>query len=97
MYLYLNFFNYSILRLKKHIGIATTKFSNYYLLLNFRYNNTLFTTLRLVSHLLNKNLLFTSPGMFIKFFQKKKSLKKHKLTKFLTIKFIRKLLVIAKI
>jgi hypothetical protein len=43
------------------------------------------------------NYTFISPGFFIKFFEKKKSLKKTKTLKFLMAKYLRKLFIISKI
>jgi hypothetical protein len=71
--------------------------NRHYFLLNFRRNNTFFANLCLHAISYNKTLNFTSPGMFIKFFQNKKSFKKHKLTKLLTLKFFRKIFLIARL
>jgi hypothetical protein len=44
-----------------------------------------------------RNYVSISPGLFIKFFEKKKSLKKTKTIKLLIAKFLRKLLLLTKI
>jgi hypothetical protein len=43
-----------------------------------------------------KNFFFLSTGMFIKFFNKKKNLKKNKITKILMAKFLRKINLLIK-
>jgi hypothetical protein len=89
--------SYRFLYLRKNVRVA--KINYYSLLWNFKSNNTFFSTLRLFSNnnSNNKNITSLSPGMFIKFFQNKKSYKKHKLTKLLIIKFFRKMFVIARL
>jgi hypothetical protein len=44
-----------------------------------------------------KNYLFLSPGLFLKYFNKKKSFKKNKTLKILMAKYIRKMLLLVKI
>lgn len=59
-----------------------------------------FTQARLFINLQNffkKNYIFLSTGLFIKFFEKKKSIKKNKIIKLLMAKFLRKLFLITKI
>lgn len=63
------------------------------LTLNFR-KNQLFLQLR---DFKKRDYCFASLGFFIKFFAKKKSLKKNKIMKFLLAKFIRKLFIIANV
>jgi hypothetical protein len=65
----------------------------YYLIFSF-FKNKLFINLQ--NHK-KKNYTFISPGLFIKFFEKKKSLKKTKTVKFLMAKYLRKLFIISKI
>lgn len=66
---------------------------NYFLILNF-FNNKLFVNLQ---NFKKRNYFFLSTGLFIKFFEKKKSFKKSKTIKLLMSKFIRKLFIISKI
>lgn len=66
---------------------------NHYLILNF-IKNKLFINLQNYN---KKNYLFLSTGLFIKFFEKKKSFKKNKTIKMLMAKYIRKLFLISKI
>jgi hypothetical protein len=64
-----------------------------YLIFSFRKN-------RLFINLLNfykKNFLFLSSGLFIKFFEKKKSFKKNKIIKILLAKYLRKIFILAKV
>jgi hypothetical protein len=88
-----NFYRFLYLRKNVHVS----KINYYSLFWNFKSNNTFFSALRLFSNNNNKNITSLSPGMFIKFFQNKKSYKKHKLTKLLIIKFFRKMFVIARL
>jgi hypothetical protein len=69
----------------------------YHFIWNFKKSNLLFITLRDSSLSSPKNLTFTSLGLFTKFFEKKKAMKKNKLIKLLVIKYFRKLLVVADI
>jgi hypothetical protein len=65
----------------------------YYLILTFERN-------KLKVNLQNykkKNYLFLSAGLFIKFFEKKKSFKKNKMIKLLMAKCIRKIFLLSKI
>lgn len=93
-YLYVyNFFLYTIfLDLYFLKSLSKTKINRmmYYLIFSFRLGR-LFVNLQNFS---KKNFLFLSPGLFIKFFEKKKSFKKNKLIKFLIAKYIRKLFLI---
>lgn len=66
---------------------------NHYLILNF-IKNKLFMNLQNFSR---KNYLFLSTGLFIKFFEKKKSFKKNKTIKMLMAKYMRKLFLISHI
>lgn len=50
-----------------------------------------------LQNFLKKNYFFLSTGLFIKFFEKKKSLKKSKIIKFLMAKYLRKLFLITRI
>lgn len=65
----------------------------YRLILTFR-DRRLFVNLQ---NFKKKNYLFISSGFFIKFFEKKKSLKKKKNIKLLIAKFLRKLYLISKV
>jgi hypothetical protein len=65
----------------------------YYLIFSF-FKNKLSINLQ---NYKKKNYTAISPGLFIKFFEKKKSLKKSKTIKFLMAKYIRKLFIISKI
>lgn len=62
----------------------------YFLILSFT-KSRLFVNLQ---NLLHKNFFFFSNGLFLKFFGRKKSLKKHKTIKLLTAKFLRKLFLV---
>jgi hypothetical protein len=64
-----------------------------YLIFSFKKN-------KLFVNLLNfykKNFLFLSSGLFIKFFEKKKSFKKNKIIKILLAKYLRKIFILAKV
>jgi hypothetical protein len=65
----------------------------YFLILSFK-KNKLYVNLQ---NLNKKNYLSLSAGFFIKFFEKRKSLKKNKTIKLLMSKYIRKLFLISKI
>lgn len=65
----------------------------YFLILSFK-KNKLYVNLQ---NLKKKNYLSLSAGFFIKFFEKRKSLKKNKTIKLLMAKYIRKLFLISKI
>lgn len=65
----------------------------YFLILSFR-KNKLYINLQNFN---KKNYLSISTGLFIKFFEKRKSLKKNKTIKLLMAKYIRKLFLISKI
>lgn len=67
--------------------------SPFLIVLSFK-KSRLFITLK---NLLKRNITSLSSGLFIKFFEKKKSFKKNKTVKLLMIKYLRKLLVITKI
>lgn len=67
--------------------------SHYYLILSFN-KTRLFVNLQ---NRLKKNYLFLSSGLFIKFFEKRKSFKKNKSLKLLMAKYVRKLFLISKI
>lgn len=94
-YIY-NYFFYSIyidiFYFIKYIKIYK-KTLYYYLILSFK-KNKLFINLKNFS---KKNYLSLSNGLFIKFFEKKKSFKKNKTIKLLMAKFIRKIFLISKI
>jgi hypothetical protein len=62
----------------------------YYVLMSF-YSNRFYVNLH---NFFKKNYIGISTGLFIKFFEKKKSMKKNKLIKFLMSKFLRKLIII---
>jgi hypothetical protein len=65
----------------------------YFLILSFK-KNKLYINLQ---NLFKKNFLSISTGFFIKFFEKRKSLKKNKTIKLLMAKYIRKIFLISKI
>lgn len=65
----------------------------YYLILSFK-KNKLFINLQ---NSRKRNYLFLSTGFFIKFFEKKKSIKKTKTIKLLMAKYIRKIFIISKL
>lgn len=65
----------------------------YFLILSFK-KNKLYINLQ---NLNKKNYLSLSAGLFIKFFEKKKSLKKNKTIKLLMAKYMRKLFLVSKI
>ena len=65
----------------------------YFLILSFK-KNKLYVNLQ---NLNKKNYLSLSAGLFIKFFEKKKSLKKNKTIKLLMAKYVRKLFLVSKI
>jgi hypothetical protein len=65
----------------------------YFLILSFK-KNKLYVNLQ---NLFKKNYFSISTGFFIKFFEKRKSLKKNKTLKLLMAKYVRKLFLISKI
>ncbi len=65
----------------------------YYLILSLK-KNKIFINLK---NFFKKNFLSLSSGLFIKFFEKKKSFKKNKTLKLLMIKYMRKIFLITKI
>lgn len=95
LYLY-NYFFYSI-----YIDLFYfTRFSRkkkkqllYFLILSFK-KNKLFINLK---NFYKKNYMSISSGLFIKFFEKKKSFKKNKTIKLLMAKYIRKIFLISRI
>lgn len=70
------------------------KRSTYEFIWNFKPNNLLFVNVRNTSSRKPKNFSFISLGLFLKFFEKKKTLKKNKLIKLAVIKYFRKLFII---
>nr|ASY95693.1 hypothetical protein [Paraurostyla sp.] len=85
-----NSFNNIMFFFKKH----KKKQSWYKLILTFRKNKMY---LNLQNTLNNKNYLYLTPGFFVKFFEKKKSIKKNKNTKILMSKYLRKVYIVSKI
>lgn len=65
----------------------------YYLILSF-FNNKIFVNLL---NFKKKNYLFLSTGLFIKFFEKRKSFKKNKILKILIAKYLRKIFLMSRI
>lgn len=65
----------------------------YFLILSFKKNKLYFN----LQNLNKKNYLSVSTGFFIKFFEKRKSIKKNKTIKLLMSKYLRKILLISKI
>lgn len=53
--------------------------------------------INLQNNLNKKTYLYLTPGFFVKFFEKKKSIKKNKNTKILMSKYLRKIYIITKI
>lgn len=84
---YIDFFHFS-----KNLK-TREKRMRYYLILSFS-KNKLFANLKNIK---KKNYFSISSGLFIKFFEKKKSFKKNKTVKLLIAKFIRKIFLISKI
>ena len=87
------FFNYIFIDL---LFLKKKKFRKiiYNLVLSF-FNNRLFVNF--LNFNKKKNYLFISNGFFIKFYEKKKSLKKNKMIKLLIAKHLRKILLILQI
>jgi hypothetical protein len=67
--------------------------SCHYIIFSF-IQNRLFINLQNIN---KKNYLFMSTGLFIKFFERRKSFKKNKLIKLLMAKFLRKLIILSRI
>lgn len=95
LYLYNYFINSIFIDLfyfRKSINFKKNKFY-YYLFLSF-YKNKLFVNFKNRN---KKNFLSISSGLFIKFFEKKKSFKKNKTIKLLISKYIRKIFLLTRI
>lgn len=95
LYIYNYFFSTTFIDLFYLIKFFKTRQQRvlHYLILNFT-QNKLFVN---IQNYAKKNYLFLSAGLFIKFFEKKKSFKKNKAIKLLMAKYIRKLFLISKI
>lgn len=95
LYVYNTFFSSCAIDLFYARQFFKTRYNRtlYYLIFSF-FKNKLFINLQ---NYKKKNYTFVSPGLFIKFFEKKKSLKKTKTIKFLMAKYLRKLFIISKI
>jgi hypothetical protein len=87
------FFHTPFIFFTKFLMVKDTYYSNYKLFFNFKKNRFFINLL----NCLNKNYLSLSNGLFIKYFDFKKSLKKKKLLKLLLLKYLRKLFLILKI
>jgi hypothetical protein len=95
LYIYNFFFNSIYIDIFNFIKFANKKKNNllFFLILSFKKN-------KLFINLLNsnkKNYLSITSGLFIKFFEKKKSFKKNKTIKLLMAKYIRKIFLITNI
>lgn len=77
--------------------LKKNRHSPYKFIFNFKPNNRLFLIFKNNLQTKYTTYAFTSLGLFIKFFEKKKSLKKSKIIKFLMLKYFRKLFVFLKI
>jgi len=84
-YSFLTYFHYTQSFSQKH------RQATYHLMFNFR-RTRLFINLKNGKH---RNYLSLTLGLFLKFFKNKKSLKKNKVFKFLLIKYLRKILILA--
>lgn len=95
LYLYNYFINSVFIDLfyfRKSLNLKKNKFY-YHLILSF-YKNKLFVNFKNRN---KKNFLSMSSGLFIKFFEKKKSFKKNKTIKLLISKYIRKIFLLTRI
>lgn len=95
LYLYNYFFNsiyIDLFYLTKYLQIKKKNLL-YFLIMSFK-KNRMFLNLNNFS---KKNFFFLSTGLFIKFFEKKKSFKKNKTIKLLMAKYVRKIFLISKI
>ena len=90
-YIYI-YFNIEFTNLYKFLFLNKFHYDsiNFFFLLNFHFNNKIYFNFITKK----KNLTSLSTGLFIKFFEKKKSLKKSKLLKLLIIKYFKKLFII---
>ena len=94
LFVYNNFYLYNFINLFFKTSSKNLKnFFFFNLIWSFKKKN-LFVTL---ANSFKRSVLSISTGLFIKFYEKKKSLKKTKAIKFLAIKFLRKILLILKI
>lgn len=95
LYLYNIFLNYSYIDIFYFYKKFKTKRQRmlHYLFFSFR-KNKLFINLQ---NFKKKNYLTLSSGLFIKFFEKKKSFKKNKTIKLLMAKYVRKIFLISRI
>ena len=93
LFLYNFIFQNVKLSLKYSKSFLSTQPSPFIVVLSFK-KSRLFITLK---NFFKKNITSLSSGLFIKFFEKKKSFKKNKTIKLLMIKYLRKLLIISKI
>ena len=87
------FFNTPFIFFTKFISVKNQYYSNYRLFFNFKKNRFFINLLNCI----NKNYMSLSNGLFIKYFNFKKSLKKKKLLKLLLLKYLRKMFLILKI
>jgi len=87
------FFNSPFIFFTKFLSVKDSYYSNYRLFFNFKKNRFFINLL----NCFNKNYLSLSNGLFIKYFDFKKSLKKKKLLKLLLLKYLRKMFLILNI
>lgn len=87
------FFSTPFIFFTKFLSVKNSYYSNYRLFFNFKKNRFFINLL----NCFNKNYLSLSNGLFIKYFDFKKSLKKKKLLKLLLLKYLRKMFLILKI
>lgn len=87
------FFNTPFIFFTKFLSVKNQYYSNYRLFFNFKKNRFFINLLNCI----NKNYMSLSNGLFIKYFNFKKSLKKKKLLKLLLLKYLRKMFLILKI
>ena len=77
----------------KFVTVNNSYYTNYRLFFNFKKNRFFINLL----NCLNKNYLSLSNGLFIKYFEFKKSLKRKKLLKLLLLKYLRKMFLVLKL
>ena len=87
------FFYSPFIYFTKFITVNNSYYENYRLFFNFKKNRFFINLL----NSFNKNYLSLSNGLFIKYFEFKKSLKKKKLLKLLLLKYLRKMFLILKL
>ncbi len=97
-YIYNEIYNGFEITALRFLKLANLRSQNcYHFIWNFKKNNLLYINLRGITKKKNKNLTFASLGLFIKLFDKRKSMKRGKLIRLLMIKFFRKLFIVANV